>query len=109
MKPVLLHVSAIFLSLVGGILVSLAFPPWNQDWLIWIGFTPVLAGLLLFSAWLDCFTYSGRDFRRYIRRPCFFVAIGRRAYERLDVELPEPHVAWGNLGHFCWPFRPTAR
>src|SRR5260370_21422569 len=48
MKPVLLHVSAIFLSLVGGVLVSLAFPPWNLDWLIWIGFTPVLAGLLLF-------------------------------------------------------------
>ena len=48
MKPVLLHVSAIFLSLAGGVLVSLAFPPWNQDWLIWIGFTPVLAGLLLF-------------------------------------------------------------
>jgi len=46
MKPVLLHVSAIFLSLAGGVLVSLAFPPWNQDWLIWIGFTPVLAGLL---------------------------------------------------------------
>ncbi len=48
MKPVLLHVSLIFLSLAGGVLVSLAFPPWNQDWLIWIGFTPVLAGLLLF-------------------------------------------------------------
>ena len=48
MKPVLLHVSAIFLSLLGGVLVSLAFPPWNQDWLIWIGFTPVLAALLLF-------------------------------------------------------------
>lgn len=48
MKPVLLHVSAIVLSLAGGVLVSLAFPPWNQDWLVWIGFTPVLAGLLLF-------------------------------------------------------------
>ncbi len=48
MKPALLHVLAIFLSLVGGVLVSLAFPPWNQDWLIWIGFTPVLAGVLLF-------------------------------------------------------------
>src|SRR5258708_20522145 len=34
MKPVLLHVSPIFLSLVGGVLVSLSFPPWNQDWLI---------------------------------------------------------------------------
>jgi apolipoprotein N-acyltransferase len=48
MKPVLLHISPILLSLVGGVLVSLAFPPWNQDWLIWFGFTPVLAGLLLF-------------------------------------------------------------
>jgi apolipoprotein N-acyltransferase len=48
MKPFLLHLSAIMLSLAGGIFVALAFPPWNQAWLIWIGFTPVLAGLLLF-------------------------------------------------------------
>jgi apolipoprotein N-acyltransferase len=48
MKPFLLHLSAILLSLGGGILVALAFPPWNYGWLIWIGFTPVLAGLLLF-------------------------------------------------------------
>jgi apolipoprotein N-acyltransferase len=48
MKPVLLHVSATFLSLAGGFLVALAFPPWDQDWLIWVGFIPVLAGLLLF-------------------------------------------------------------
>lgn len=48
MKPFLLHLSTILLSLAGGILVALAFPPWNQDWLIWIGFTPVLAALLLF-------------------------------------------------------------
>ena len=48
MKPFLLHLSAILLSLAGGVLIALAFPPWNQDWLIWIGFTPVLAGLLLF-------------------------------------------------------------
>jgi apolipoprotein N-acyltransferase len=48
MKPHLLHLSTILLSLAAGVLVALAFPPWNQDWLIWIGFTPVLAGLLLF-------------------------------------------------------------
>jgi apolipoprotein N-acyltransferase len=48
MKAVPPYLSGVFLSLAGGILVSLAFPPWNQDWLIWIGFTPVLAGLLLF-------------------------------------------------------------
>ena len=48
MKPLLLHLSAILLSLAGGVLVAKAFPPWNHDWLIWIGFTPVLAGLLLF-------------------------------------------------------------
>jgi apolipoprotein N-acyltransferase len=59
MKPVLLHVSAISLSVVGGILVSLAFPPWNQDWLIWIGFTPVLAGLLLFPrGWIPSFIHG---------------------------------------------------
>ncbi len=48
MKRLLLPVLAILLSLLGGVLVAIAFPPWNYDWLIWIGFTPVLAGLLLF-------------------------------------------------------------
>jgi apolipoprotein N-acyltransferase len=48
MKTHLLNLSAILLSLAGGILVALSFPPWNQDWLIWIGFVPPLAGLLLF-------------------------------------------------------------
>jgi apolipoprotein N-acyltransferase len=48
MKPLLLHLSPIVLSVVGGILIALAFPPWNQAWLIWVGFNPVLAGLLLF-------------------------------------------------------------
>jgi apolipoprotein N-acyltransferase len=48
MKPRLLDLLAILLSLFGGVLIALAFPPWNFDWLIWIGFTPVLAGLLLF-------------------------------------------------------------
>jgi apolipoprotein N-acyltransferase len=48
MKVLLIHLSTILLSLAGGVLLSLAFPPWNQYWLIWIGFTPVLAGLLLF-------------------------------------------------------------
>jgi apolipoprotein N-acyltransferase len=48
MKPLLLRLLPIVLSLVGGVLIALAFPPWNLDWLIWIGFTPVLAGLLLF-------------------------------------------------------------
>ena len=48
MKPHLLKLAPILLSLAGGVLVALAFPPWNQDWLIWIGFVPALAGLLLF-------------------------------------------------------------
>jgi apolipoprotein N-acyltransferase len=48
MKPLFLNLSTILLSLLGGVLIALAFPPWNFDWLIWIGFTPVLAGLLLF-------------------------------------------------------------
>ena len=48
MRPYLLHLWAILLSLLGGVLIALAFPPWNDDWLIWVGFTPVLAGLLLF-------------------------------------------------------------
>jgi len=53
MKSSLLRIFAILLSIVGGIVVAVAFPPWNQDWLIWIGFTPVLVGLLLCSRnWL---------------------------------------------------------
>jgi apolipoprotein N-acyltransferase len=48
MKPHLHKLAAILLSLTGGVLVALAFPPWNQDWLIWIGFVPALAGLILF-------------------------------------------------------------
>src|SRR3984957_8966826 len=48
MKRLLLQLSPILLSLAGGVLIALAFPPWNYDWLIWIGFTPALAGLLLF-------------------------------------------------------------
>jgi apolipoprotein N-acyltransferase len=48
MRPYLLRLCAILLSLLGGVLIALAFPPWNHDWLIWVGFTPVLAGLLLF-------------------------------------------------------------
>jgi len=48
MKPQLLKLAPILLSVAGGVLVALAFPPWNQDWLIWIGFVPALAGLLLF-------------------------------------------------------------
>ena len=48
MKSLLPHLPAVLLSLVGGALTALAFPPWNYDWLIWIGFTPILAGLLLF-------------------------------------------------------------
>jgi len=48
MKPFLLNLPAILLSLAGGVLIALTFPPWNYYWLIWIGFTPVLAGLLLF-------------------------------------------------------------
>ncbi|HZC58595.1 MAG TPA: hypothetical protein VE154_01290, partial [Chthoniobacterales bacterium] len=48
MNPSLVRIFAILLSVAGGVLVAAAFPPWNQDWLIWFGFTPVLAGLLLF-------------------------------------------------------------
>jgi len=49
MKRSLTWFLPILLSVVAGLLVALAFPPWDQGWLIWVGFTPVLAGLLLFS------------------------------------------------------------
>ncbi len=48
MKPHLFKLAPILLNLAGGVLIALAFPPWNQDWLIWVGFVPALAGLLLF-------------------------------------------------------------
>jgi apolipoprotein N-acyltransferase len=40
---------ALLLSLLSGLLVSLAFPPWKFEWLIWVGLTPILAALLLFE------------------------------------------------------------
>ena len=35
------------LSLVSGVLLAAAFPPWNIGWLVWIAFVPVLIGLLI--------------------------------------------------------------
>ncbi len=53
MKISLLHLATILLSALSGFVVAAAFPPWNQSWLIWIGFIPVLSALLLFSRhWL---------------------------------------------------------
>jgi apolipoprotein N-acyltransferase len=53
MKTFALHLVTILLSVSSGFIVALAFPPWNQNWLIWIGFIPVLSSLLLFSRhWL---------------------------------------------------------
>ena len=49
----ILHSATILLSALSGFIVAVAFPPWNQSWLIWIGFIPVLSALLLFSRhWL---------------------------------------------------------
>jgi len=35
------------LSLLSGVLLGLAFAPWNVSWLVWIAFVPVLSGLLI--------------------------------------------------------------
>jgi apolipoprotein N-acyltransferase len=35
------------LSVLSGVLLGLAFPPWNISWLVWIAFVPVLSGLLI--------------------------------------------------------------
>jgi apolipoprotein N-acyltransferase len=35
------------LSVLSGVLLGLAFPPWNVSWLVWIAFVPVLGGLLI--------------------------------------------------------------
>src|SRR5215472_18370807 len=49
MKTYLLHLTTILLSVLSGGIVAAAYPPWNQSWLIWVGFIPVLSALLLFS------------------------------------------------------------
>ncbi len=48
MKHLLLRLYAALLSTVGGVLIAIAFPPWNQDWIIWFGFVPAIVGLVLF-------------------------------------------------------------
>jgi apolipoprotein N-acyltransferase len=35
------------LSVLSGVLLGLAFPPWNFAWLVWIAFVPVMSGLLI--------------------------------------------------------------
>jgi apolipoprotein N-acyltransferase len=35
------------LSLLSGVLLGLAFPPWNVSWLVWVAFVPILSGLLI--------------------------------------------------------------
>jgi apolipoprotein N-acyltransferase len=35
------------LSLLSGLLLGLAFPPWSISWLVWVAFVPVLCGLLV--------------------------------------------------------------
>jgi len=60
MKHSLLRIYAILLSVLGGVLVAVAFPPWKQDWLIWFGFAPVLVGLVLFPRnWLAALIEGG--------------------------------------------------
>ena len=49
MKASVLQLSTILLSVLSGVVAAGAFPPWNQSWLIWVGFIPVLSALLLFS------------------------------------------------------------
>ena len=49
MKAYVLQLATILLSILSGFVVAVAFPPWNQSWLIWVGFIPVLSALLLFS------------------------------------------------------------
>jgi len=36
----------LLLSVLGGVLIALGFPPWNISWLIWVAFIPVLISLL---------------------------------------------------------------
>jgi len=50
MKNVVSQLLAILLSLLSGLLVALAFPPWNLEWLIWVALTPILGALLLFKS-----------------------------------------------------------
>src|SRR6202022_4249455 len=49
MKASTLQLATILLSILSGVVAAAPFPPWNQSWLIWVGFIPVLSALLLFS------------------------------------------------------------
>src|SRR6516165_4210475 len=49
MKTYVLNLATILMSVFSGFIVAVAFPPWNQSWLIWVGFIPALCALLLFS------------------------------------------------------------
>jgi len=49
MKASTLQLATILLSVLSGVVAAGAFPPWNQSWLIWVGFIPVLSALLFFS------------------------------------------------------------
>jgi apolipoprotein N-acyltransferase len=46
LKPILKELLALFLAVLSGVLVALAFPPWNLEWIIWVAFVPVLFALL---------------------------------------------------------------
>jgi apolipoprotein N-acyltransferase len=85
MKRSLIWLLPILLSVVGGLLVAAAFPPWSQDWLIWVGFIPVLAGLVLFRrGWLTAL----------IQGALFGGTFGGMAFSWL----------WkgGRTGEWCW-------
>jgi apolipoprotein N-acyltransferase len=53
LKPIFKELLALTLAALSGVLVAVAFPPWNLEWIIWVAFIPVLLALLfLRSTWL---------------------------------------------------------
>jgi apolipoprotein N-acyltransferase len=70
MKALLLQLTRILLSALSGIVAAATFPPFNQDWLIWVAFIPVLSALLLFPRhWfsaLFCGAVFGATFAAFL-------------------------------------------
>jgi apolipoprotein N-acyltransferase len=66
------------LSLLSGVLLALAFPPWNISWLVWIAFIPVLTGLLILR---------GSALVLFVQGAVFSATFGFIAFGWLGVEM----------------------
>src|SRR5260221_3397849 len=72
------------LSVLSGVLLGLAFPPWNVSWLVWIAFVPVLSGLLILR---------GSALVLLVQGALFFSTFRLIAFNLLGAENPWNEIA----------------